>query len=171
MGWEIKFMDWARRWWSSAFLDRILPWVTHLGSHVGVILFIILTWGFTRRFSSFYKLFLLYGIQSAIIYGLKFAVRRKRPPFHQSAQSKVSKGPGEIIDPSFPSAHTCYSFMMATLLSHWFPNYSLLFFVLAAFIGWTRVYLDLHHPSDVIAGFILGYGITTILLHLSLFSI
>ncbi len=163
-------MEWGRRKWSSPLLDRILPWITHLGSHVAVILFIILTWGFTRRFSFFYKLFLLYGIQSAVIYGLKFAVHRRRPPFHQSAQAKVSKGPGEIMDPSFPSAHTCYSFMMATLLSCWFPEYRILFFVLAGFIGWTRVYLDLHHPTDVVAGSILGYGITRILLHLSPFS-
>jgi undecaprenyl-diphosphatase len=77
---------------------------------------------------------------------------------------RVSKGPGEIIDPSFPSAHTTFSFMTATVLSSWFPRYQLLFFPLAGFIGWTRIYLGLHYPTDVIGGALLGYGITKIFL-------
>jgi membrane-associated phospholipid phosphatase len=79
--------------------------------------------------------------------------------------SKLSKGPGEILDPSFPSAHAAYSFMMATLLATWFPRYRVLFFILAGFIGWTRIYLGLHYPIDVITGGILGYGVTEFFLH------
>jgi undecaprenyl-diphosphatase len=74
--------------------------------------------------------------------------------------SKLSKGPGEILDPSFPSAHAAYSFMMATLLAIWFPRYRFIFFIIAGFIGWTRIYLGLHYPTDIIAGGILGYSIT-----------
>jgi undecaprenyl-diphosphatase len=74
--------------------------------------------------------------------------------------SKLSKGPGEILDPSFPSAHAAFSFMMATLLALWFPRYRVIFFIVAGFIGWTRIYLGLHYPTDVIVGALLGYGIT-----------
>ena len=170
MAWELRFMEWGKKWWPSALLDRIIPWMTHLGSHVAVILFILLTWEFTKESSYLYKLFIVYAIQSGAIYALKFTLRRKRPPFYQSAAAKISKGPGEILDPSFPSAHTCFVFMMATILSHWFPTYWLAFFVPAGFIGWTRVYLELHYPTDVVGGGLLGYGITKILLHLSFFS-
>ena len=65
--------------------------------------------------------------------------------------SKLSKGPGEILDPSFPSAHAAFSFMMATLLALWFPRYRVIFFIVAGFIGWTRIYLGLHYPTDVMA--------------------
>jgi len=163
-------MTWARGRWTSSLFNRILPWITHFGSHVAVIFFIVLVWSITRRFSFFYKLFLVYGILCGIVYGLKFAVGRKRPPYHASAIRKISSGPGEILDPCFPSAHSCFAFMMATLLSHWVPGCRILFFVLAGFIGWTRLYLDLHYPTDVIAGSVLGYGITEILLHLSVFT-
>jgi undecaprenyl-diphosphatase len=79
--------------------------------------------------------------------------------------SKLSNGPGEILDPSFPSGHAIYAFMMATLLAYWFPRSQIIFFLLAGFIGWTRIYLGLHYPTDVIAGGLLGYGITRLFLH------
>ena len=162
MTWELDFMKWADGWWSSPFLDQTLPWMTYLGSHFAVIFFILLSWILTKQRKVLRRLVLLYAIQSAVIYGLKFLVQRQRPLFFLEIASKLSKGPGEILDPSFPSAHAAFSFMMATLLSNWFPRYRILFFIVAAFIGWTRIYLALHYPTDVIAGALLGYGMTTL---------
>jgi undecaprenyl-diphosphatase len=162
---ELEFMKWANRWWSSSLLDQILPWVTYLGSHFTIILFLILSGIITQQKKVFRSLLFLYVIQSAIIYGLKFLIKRERPLFFLEMSSKLSEGPGEILDPSFPSAHAAYSFMMATLLATWFPRYRVLFFILAGFIGWTRIYLGLHYPIDVITGAILGYGITKLFLH------
>jgi undecaprenyl-diphosphatase len=155
-------MRWANGWWSSPILDQVLPWLTYLGSHFAVVLFVILSWVITKQRKVFRRLVLLYAVQSAIIYGLKFLVRRERPLFFLEMASKLSKGPGEILDPSFPSAHAAFSFMMATLLAHWFPRYRLIFFIIAGLIGWTRIYLGLHYPTDVITGGLLGYGITRI---------
>jgi len=162
MTWELKFMRWADGWWSSSIFDYALPWLTYFGSHFAVILFIILVWIITRQRKVPRLLVLLYAIQSAVIYSLKFLIQRQRPFLFLEMASKLSKGPGEILDPSFPSAHAVFSFMMATLLALWFPRYRILFFILAAFIGWTRSYLGLHYPTDVIVGALLGYGITRI---------
>jgi undecaprenyl-diphosphatase len=169
MPWELTFMRWANEWWSSPVLDHVLPWFTYLGSHFAVILFIILSWMITKQRKVLRLLVLLYAIQSAVIYGLKYLIQRQRPFFPLDMASKLLKGPGEILDPSFPSAHAAFSFMMATLLSYWFPRYRVIFFIVAAFIGWTRIYLGLHYPTDVITGGLLGYGITRIyvLLYLS----
>jgi len=165
MNWELEFMKWANGWWSSPILDQMIPWLTYLGSHFAVILFIILGWILTRQRKVLRHLVLLYAIQSAVIYGLKFLVKRERPLFFLDMASKLSKGPGEILDPSFPSAHSAYTFMMATLLAFWFPRYRIIFFIIAGFIGWTRIYLGLHYPTDVMVGGILGYGITRLFLH------
>jgi len=155
-------MRWADGWWSSSVLDHILPWVTYLGSHFAVIFFILLSWVLTKQRKILRHLVLLYAIQSAVIYGLKFLTQRQRPFLFLQITSKLSKGPGEILDPSFPSAHTVFSFMMATVLSNWFPRYRIIFYLAAGFIGWTRIYLGLHYPTDVIAGALLGYGITKV---------
>lgn len=166
MAWELTFMKWANQWWSLPFLDYTIPWLTYLGSHFAVILFILLGWILTRQRKVLRRLLLLYGIQSIFIYGLKFLILRERP-FHfiQEMASKLSGGPGEILDPSFPSGHSAYAFMMATLLSHRFPRYRLIFYIVAGFIGWTRIYLGVHYPTDVIVGSLLGYGITKLYLH------
>jgi undecaprenyl-diphosphatase len=163
MVWELKLMEWAGGWWSSPFLDHVIPWVTHLGSHLALALFMIVSSLIIRRKKVILRLLLLYGIESGVLYGLKFLLQRPRPFHFLAAASKLSQGPGEVLDPSFPSGHTVYAFMMATLLAYWFPRYRFLFFILAVFVGWTRIYLNLHYPTDVIAGGLLGYGITKVL--------
>ena len=171
MYWELRWMEWANGWWSSPILDQMVPWLTYLGSHFAVLLFIILSWMITKQIKIFRRLFLLYGIQSFVLYSLKFLTRRERPLSFLEMTSRLSSGPGEILDPSFPSAHTALSFMMATLLAVRFPRYRVFFFIAAGFIGWTRMYLGLHYPTDVIPGALLGYGITKIfLLYFPIFS-
>ncbi|MEW6377124.1 MAG: phosphatase PAP2 family protein [Thermodesulfobacteriota bacterium] len=166
MDWELNFIRWADGWWSSQALDYALPWLTYLGSHFAVILFIILSWIMTRQRKILRRLVLLYAVQSGVLYGLKFLIQRERPLFLLDMASKLSKGPGEILDPSFPSGHALYAFMMATLLAHWFPRYRIIFFIIAGFIGWTRIYLGLHYPTDFIVGGLLGYGMTRFWLNL-----
>lgn len=165
MKWELELMSWGNGWWASSILDQVLPWFTHLGSFVAVLLFIVSSSILSKSRRLFYRLLLLYGIQSAILYGLKFLVGRERPGFFMEIPSRIFGGPGEILDPSFPSGHTLFAFMMATLLAHWFPRYRIVFLIIAGMIGWTRIYLGLHYPTDVVAGGILGYGVTKLFLH------
>ncbi len=155
-------MRWANGWWSSPVLDRVLPWMTHLGSHVAVIVFIIVSSIFVEQRRVLRYLILLYAIQSAVIYSLKFLIPRQRPFSFLGVASKLSRGPGEILDPGFPSAHAALAFMMATLLSFWFPRYRVIFYFAAGFIGWTRIYLGLHYPTDVIGGALLGFACTSL---------
>lgn len=157
-------MEWANSWWSSPVLDWVIPWLTYLGSHIAVVLFIILSWILTKKRRVLRRLALLYGIQSGILYGLKFLIQRQRPLYFLEMASKLSKGPGEILDPSFPSGHALYAFMMATLLATWFPRYRIILYIAAGFIAWTRIYLGVHFPTDVIVGGLLGYGITRLFL-------
>lgn len=60
---------------------------------------------------------------------------------------------------SFPSGHATTAFALATLLSLWYPRWTGGFLALAALVGWSRIVLGSHFPSDVLAGAVLGCAV------------
>ena len=159
-------MEWGKGWWSSGLLDQIIPWLTHLGSLLALLVFITVSCVIIKRKVVIFTLVSLYGALIGSVYGLKYLIARPRPFQTLAMAQTLSRIRAEVIDPGFPSAHSAYAFVMATLLGHWFPKYRILFYILAGLIGWTRIYLFLHYPTDVIAGALLGYGATKMALHL-----
>jgi undecaprenyl-diphosphatase len=63
------------------------------------------------------------------------------------------------LDLSFPSGHASTSFAGATLLALLVPGLAVPFFALAAAIAWSRVYVGVHFPLDVLAGAALGTAV------------
>jgi undecaprenyl-diphosphatase len=67
-------------------------------------------------------------------------------------------------DHSFPSGHAATSFACAAVLAAAVPRFRWLFYVLAAAIALSRVYVGVHYPLDVVAGAALGLLVATALL-------
>lgn len=57
---------------------------------------------------------------------------------------------------SFPSGHTCSSFAAAYALTMGFGKKGALFYIPAFFISFSRLYIGVHYPSDVLAGALIG---------------
>jgi len=57
---------------------------------------------------------------------------------------------------SFPSGHTSSSFAVAYVLSKYLNKFSLVIWVIAILIAFSRLYLFMHYPSDIVAGVVLG---------------
>jgi len=91
-----------------------------------------------------------------ISYGLKQWIGRDRP-------SEVYASPKPLIhaphDGSFPSGHATASFACATMMAFYAPRAAPAFVLLAVAIGWSRVYVGVHYPLDVLGGAVLGIGI------------
>ena len=89
-------------------------------------------------------------------YALKYAVKRSRPYVTYPDLKNLA-----IEDtPSFPSGHTSSTFSIATSLSLNFPKWYVIVpaYTWAAATGYSRMYLNVHYPSDVLVGAILGSG-------------
>jgi undecaprenyl-diphosphatase len=65
---------------------------------------------------------------------------------------------------SFPSGHAATAFAAATVLSSLVPRAAVTFFVLAAAIGYSRLYIGAHWPLDVLGGAAIGVATALLLL-------
>jgi undecaprenyl-diphosphatase len=98
------------------------------------------------------------GTEQALVNGpIKMVFRRQRP-------GHVDDHPHDLRVPvtsSFPSGHATAGFCAATLLAADLGR-APLWYSLAAVIGWSRVHVGVHHPSDVAAGALIGLTTATV---------
>ena len=87
---------------------------------------------------------------------LKHLVMRSRPCFDYPWVSLAIATPGPH-DYSFPSGHAFASFAAAAAMSPSLPVYGrVAVFTLAVLIAFSRIYLFVHYPTDVLGGAVLG---------------
>jgi undecaprenyl-diphosphatase len=84
---------------------------------------------------------------------LKRAVKRPRP-YQRFAGLANLIVPQDVF--SFPSGHAAAAFVVASLLSYCFPAAEIPAYFWASLVGFSRIYLRVHYPTDVFAGACLG---------------
>lgn len=93
---------------------------------------------------------------SIISTSLKYSINRERPfSAYPDILKKSAAG-----SPSFPSGHTSNAFAAATSLSLEFPKWYVIVpsYAWAGSVGYSRMHLGVHYPSDVLAGAVIGSG-------------
>jgi undecaprenyl-diphosphatase len=95
------------------------------------------------------------GIESALVnLGIKSLFRRKRPAWELERPLHLRKPRTS----SFPSGHATSAFTAAALLSDR-DRLKPVYYTIAVLVAWSRVYVRIHHASDVVAGIIVGIGL------------
>ncbi len=156
-GWELTILQWIQENGRTPFLDKVLPVITSLaddGICWIVLAVVLLCIPRTRRAGLSMGLALLLGLLVGNIL-LKNIVGRIRP---YDVDPSVLLLIERLSDFSFPSGHTLASVgaSVALTVRHRWAGIAAL--VLSAVIAFSRLYLFVHYPTDVLAGAVLGVG-------------
>ena len=104
-----------------------------------------------------YKSVVTIGLAMAVSTSVKYFVQRERPyvtyPLNITRRDKSGTY-------SFPSGHTTAAFATATSLSLTYKKWYIVLpaYVYAGFVGYARMRLGMHYPSDVLGGIVTGMG-------------
>ncbi|MFA5916387.1 MAG: phosphatase PAP2 family protein [Burkholderiales bacterium] len=181
---------WINSDWSNPVFDAAMPWITHIGDGVSVWPWIVFTgallaWQLARSMESgpgkgrvrpimqaaglaCLCMASIYGVNAAAYTGLKHLSQRSRPFTQQAVVLRVSPATASALgnDTSFPSGHTANAFMLAALLAERLRRKRYYLYGMAVLVGFSRIYLGVHYPGDVLAGGALGWSITRLMLQL-----
>jgi len=95
---------------------------------------------------------------ATVEYPIKGVFRRRRPFIEMVRAIVIGKKPGGY---SFPSGHSAAAFAGAVLISHHYPRWATILYLLAALVGFSRIYLGVHYPGDVLTGGISGISLAS----------
>ena len=153
--WDFSVLNFIQKYIRCAPLDFFFKYFTHIGDK-GIIWII-----FTIIFICIKKyrkcgITTACGLATELIIGngiLKNIVQRDRPCW-------INKNIDMLIaipkDYSFPSGHTFASFISATIIFSFNKKLGITAYIIAFLIAFSRLYLYVHFPTDVIAGCLLG---------------
>lgn len=152
---EFAILDWIQAHLRCGFLDAVLPvisWTSNHGEIWILLALCLLAAKRTRRQGVTVAAALLMDLLCCNIF-LKPLIGRVRPFAVNPAVELLVAAP---LDASFPSGHTAVSFAAVFALKAgdsplWKPA-----LVLASVIAFSRLYLYVHWPTDVLAGMLLG---------------
>lgn len=157
---DLPILDWIAAHLWCPFLNAVMPLITLLGD-AGIfwiaIAVVLLFFPKTRKIGLGMGAALLLGVLLCNV-TLKPLIARIRPYDYQLQHFGVTIK--LLIDAqhdfSFPSGHTIASFEAATVLLIHSRKAGIPAMILACLIAFSRLYLYVHYPTDVIASIILG---------------
>ena len=160
---DLPVLDWIAANLKCGFLDFLMPLITLLGDAgifwiaCSVVMILIPK---TRKTGLALGISLLSGLLVCNV-TLKPLVGRIRPYDYQWQffQKEITLLVEGLHDYSFPSGHTIASFEAATALLIGNRKLGIPAMILAVLIAFSRLYLYVHYPTDVLASIVLGIGI------------
>lgn len=156
-GWDMNLLDWMHTN-RMPLLDSLATWLSYLGGMPFVLLF-SLFWAIQLVCDKKYNtaLFLGLAILSSSVIGwlLKWWIARPRPPEMYHLVNNYGD--------SFPSVHSVYAATLATCAvlifhRHRYRRYIMLIAMIwLVLMGISRIYAGVHYPTDVLAGWSIGF--------------
>jgi len=168
--------------WTNRVLDLFMAALSDVDIwkpfFVGIALYLLIFGGFKGRAFLLTVLIALAISDYCLVAPLKSAIDRRRPKQVQKVRMvQLQKAHPKVLTlfqaptvrfsdeldrkksgPSFPSGHTANNTIIAMICTLFFPRRGWLYFIVAAAVGYSRIYLGAHWPSDVVATFFMAIG-------------
>ncbi|WP_161568316.1 phosphatase PAP2 family protein [Anaerobacillus alkaliphilus] len=147
--------------------DFLLPKLTHMGGATFTITSLFIIIFFSESLIRYWAIeaLLSLALSHVIVHLIKKVYCRKRP-YDKLTGVNLSSNP--LKDYSFPSGHTTAAFSIAIVFSLHSLLLAIILLPIALMIGFSRMYLGLHYPTDCIIGALLGTISSIILVWLGL---
>lgn len=146
--------------WTNRAFDWFFPRITDLHSNpytLAVVLPLLAFWVYRQRGRAARWLLLglvCIGLSDLISYRLvKATIERPRP---EDSGIHVVLRTHQHHGTSFTSNHSANVFAGATVLAGALPGFAPVFFIVAALVAYSRIYVGVHFPLDVLGGALLG---------------
>lgn len=145
----------SRYWQQRAWLAR---WISRTGDGPPYVLLGLAFWLSQQEQLQAYVADLLFAfaLELPLYLSLKHTCRRCRPMM-ALPDTRAYIEPSDKF--SMPSGHTAAAFLVLTLALVHFGQWALPALPWALVVGWSRVWLGVHFPSDILAGVLLGAGV------------
>jgi undecaprenyl-diphosphatase len=144
--------------WTSPVLDRVMPFITDFDHwRIPVIAIVFLVLLRSRRETRIAILFAILAVVAAD----QISSSLVKPLFDRPRPEHTMPGARVLVDAhdsSFPSSHAANTFAAGTFLAARFPRLRAILIV-PAIVSYSRVYVGVHYPWDVVAGGALGAGV------------
>lgn len=168
---EADILLWIQEYVRNPVLTPLMKTITHFGDYGMfwiLMTILLLLYQKTRKIGLTVGAALLGSLLINNVI-LKNLVARTRPyEVIEGLQLLVDKA----VDLSFPSGHTGSSFAAAVVMVKFLPKrYGIAAMVLACLIGFSRLYIGIHYPTDVLFGMVSGSLIGFLLVYLNPFCV
>lgn len=154
---DLSILDFIHNTLSNSVMDLIMVCITYSIEYgaMAILVFIVMMCIKKMRKTGFA---VIGATLSVLLFGeliLKHIVCRPRPFVINGAIELIIRAPSGF---SFPSSHTATCFAMATAIYLFHKRLGIIAYIYAALVAFSRMYLYVHYPSDVIGGIALGIG-------------
>jgi undecaprenyl-diphosphatase len=153
--WDVVFLNRIFRLEGRRFFSKVVPWISHSADGYAYPLLPLIVYLLRpEQAAGFFGAALLaFALELPLYKVLKNWIKRDRP-------FETVEGVENRIIPSdrfsFPSGHTAAAVVITVIVSHFFPPLLLPAATWALLVGFSRVCLGVHYPTDILAGAVLG---------------
>lgn len=152
---DLNILEIINQYIHNPVLDKIMVGLTTLGDGGLLWIFLGLLLALTKKYRFAGIMILCSLLLNYILVDgvLKNLIQRPRPFEAIPTISLLIEKP---LSYSFPSGHASSAFAAAGILLYKFKNLSLYIIILAGMMAFSRVYLLVHYPSDILVGMMIG---------------